>query len=128
MAVEKNIRRENDLWILESEADGSAVHSRWLVDASGRRASAARLLGLRPRKLDDLLAVSLRRARRAGGIRRCCRPSNGSSLSIVMRQALKVLSGRGPGSSIFCMTRQTTSREWWANTNTTSLPPMTVHL
>ncbi|KAJ7861816.1 hypothetical protein B0H14DRAFT_2741366 [Mycena olivaceomarginata] len=57
MAVEKNIRRENDLWILESEADGSAVHSRWLVDASGRRASAARLLGLRTRKLDDLLAV-----------------------------------------------------------------------
>ncbi|KAJ7208294.1 hypothetical protein GGX14DRAFT_454316 [Mycena pura] len=51
------IRRETDLWILETEAGGSAVQSRWLVDASGRRASAARLLGLRTRKTDDLLAV-----------------------------------------------------------------------
>ncbi|KAJ6594996.1 hypothetical protein DFH09DRAFT_1135968 [Mycena vulgaris] len=50
------IRREDDQWIVESDG-GSTVTGHWLVDASGRRASAARLLGLKTRKLDDLLAV-----------------------------------------------------------------------
>ncbi|KAJ7817222.1 hypothetical protein B0H13DRAFT_2135474 [Mycena leptocephala] len=50
------VRRDNDQWIVESDA-ASAVTGRWLVDASGRRASVAHLLGLKTRKLDDLLSV-----------------------------------------------------------------------